>query len=369
VTIDVRTLFTAETALRLLQTGLELAAALGLNTTSWRVGDAEITLFKFLSEALAVRDLAATKFIRGGYLSTAVGEWLTLRAKDTFGVDRTAGTYATPSVTLLNSGGGAYHPGAGEVIVKASSTGVTFRSTEDLSLASGPGTSDTIMLVADEEGSAGSVGVDDIDEIITTMLGVTISSSTAATGIEEQSDASLVTKALATLGSLSANGPPDAYDAVALDEDLTGSPEVTRSATSEDSDDGTVTVWIAGSSGAVSSGAVSLVQSAVERWATPATVTPTVVSATDDPQAIVYEVSADDVPATAEADINALTCEYVASMQIGGHVSLSALHSLAYAYLSDAGASTIEIEVTSPVGGDLAAGYVATVSSVIVTEI
>lgn len=369
MTINVRTLFTSQTATQLFALGIELAAALGLNTTSWRVGDAERTLMQFLANVLAHRDLAAAEFTKGGYLSQAMGSWLTLRAKDTYGVERAEGTYATPSVTLANGGGAVYSRAAGEVIVKASSTGITFRSTEDLALASGPGTSATIELVADVVGSEGNVGVDDIDEIVTTMLGVTISSSTAATGINEQADAALVTECLATLGSLSVNGPPDAYNAVALDADLTGTVEVTRSVTSGDSATGELTVWIAGSSGAVSSGARDLVELAVEKWATPATVTPTVVSAANDAQAIVYEVSADDIPATAEADIDTLARAYVAAIAIGGHVSLSALSSIAYVCLHDGGASSIEIEVTSPDGGDLAAGYVATVSSVVVTEV
>jgi len=369
MTIDVRTLFTSDSATRLFATGLEVAAALGLPVTSWRVGDPSRTLFKWLADALATRDLVGSEFIRAGFLRSATGAWKTLVASDVFGVERTAATYATPTVTLSNAGGGAYVRAAGEVIVKASSTGVTFRSTEALDLASGPGTSATIALVADVAGSAGTVGANDIDEIVTTMLGVSATASTAAIGTDEQSDASLETECFATLGRASSNGPPDAYNATVLDSALTGATTITRATTTEDASDGTVTVYVATASGAVSAGEVALAQAAVELWATPATVTPTVVSAIADPQAISLDVSGDDIPATAETDIAALYVAHYATIPISGFVSLSALSSIAHTYLVGAGATSVLVAMTAPAGGALAVGRVATVASCVVTEI
>jgi len=369
VTLDVRTLFTSRTAAQWLTWGLDLAASLGLTTTSWEVDSPTRVAFKYLANALAQRDEVGSELIRAGWIRSARGTWKTLVAQDVFGVTRVAATYSTPSVTLSNAKGGVYSRAAGEVIVKASSTGATFRSTEALTLASGPGTSATIALVADVAGSAGSVGVNDIDEIVTTMLGVTATASTAAAGIDEQSDDALETECLATLGSLSVNGPPDAYNAVCLNAEHTGTTLITRATTSANSRDGTVTVWIAGASGAVSAPTVALAQTAVELWATPATITPTVVSATDDPQTVVIMVSATGVPATAEDDIEALVIAHFAEVAIGGLVSVSALVSLTHEYLIDAGATDVEVEVTSPTGGTLTVGYVATVASVTVTVI
>lgn len=370
MTVDVRTLFTSETATRLLSYGIELAAALGLNTTSWVVDSPERVLFKFLANALATRDSVAAELAKAAFLRTATGAWKTLVAQDVYGVTREAATYATPTVTLANGGGAVYAKAAGEVIVKSSATGVTFRSTEALSLASGPGTSATIELVADEAGSAGSVSTDDIDTLVSTMLGVTITSSTAAFGVDEQSDASLESECLNSLGSVSVNGPPDAYNAVCLDSALTGTTAITRAVTSEDDDEGEVTVWIAGATGAVSGSVVTLAQDAIEIWATPSGFTPTVVSATAVPQTIAFDVSGDDIPASAEADIGALVAAYLADVAIGGYLASSAYVALAQTYLVDAGATSVSVSVTaSPTVGALAAGTVATLASCTVTEV
>jgi len=369
MTVDIRTLFQVETAERILTIGLELAAAVGLPVDSWVVDGASRTFFKFLAKVLANRDVEVGELNRAGFLSSTSGTWLTLLAQDVYGVTREAATYATPTVTLANSGGGVYTRAAGEVIVKASSTGVTFRSTDALSLASGPGTTATIALVADSEGSAGSVGADDIDEIVTTMLGVTASSSTAATGIDEQADASLVDECLATLGSLSENGPPDAYNAVALNSTLTGTSDVTRAKTSEDAVDGTVTEWIAGSSGEVSGATVTLVQDAIETWATPATVTPTVLSAGAEAITVAYTISGEAIPASAEADIEALVGAHFATIDIDGIVSASALVSLAHEYLIAAGATDVTVLLTDGASVAEVDGTVFTVGSVTVTEV
>ena len=369
MTIDITTLFTAETAARILSAGLELASALGLPVTSWRVGDPSRTLFRFVADQLAIRDELASTFIRSGFLHSSTGDWLTLVASEVYGVERVEATYATPTVTLTNGGGGVYAREAGEVIVKASSTGVTFRSTEALALALGPGTSQTIAFVADSAGSDGTVGVNDIDEIVSTMLGVTITASTAAVGIDEQSDSSLVEECESTLGALSPNGPPDAYNAVVLNSSLTGRTDITRAITIADASDGTVTVYIAGDSGAVSGAAVAAAQSAVELWATPACITPTVVSATNAPQTVEYSVSCDGFPASAEADIEAFVAAHFAALAIGGYVSESALVTVAQTYLVEAGATDVEVTLVSPTGGDLADGYVATVDSVTVNEV
>lgn len=369
MTIDIRTLFTAATADSILAAGLELCASLGLPVTAWQVDNPSRVILKWLASSLASRDDAASVYIQSGFLSSATGSWKTLVAQEVYGVTRTAATYATVDVTLSNGGGGVYVRDAGEVILKASGSGVTYRSTEAMSLASGPGTSVTIACIADEAGSAGTVGVDGVDEIVSTMLGVTISGSTAGVGVDEQSDDSLEEECFATIGRASPNGPPDAYNATVLDADLTGAPLITRAHTTEDASDGTVTVYVATSSGAVSSGDVALAQAAVEIWSTPAGMTPTVVSATVDPQSVALNISGEDIPATAETDIEALIVTYYSTVSIGGYVSSSALVSLAHEYLVDAGATEVEVTNASGTGGQLAEGYVATVSSVTVTEV
>lgn len=369
MTVDVRTLFTSKTADEIMADGLALATSEGLSVTTWRVGDPSRTLLKFVAQVLAARDLEGSEFNRAGFLSSARGLWKTLVAAEVYGVTRQAATYSTPSITLANGGGGAYDFDAGEAIFKSSSSGVLFHSTQALSLASGPGTTATIALVADEPGSDGTVGVDDVDTIVTTMLGVTVSSSTAAVGMDEQSDAGLDEQCLATLGSLSVNGPPDAYVAVALNSELTGTSAVTRAWSSEDDPTGAVTVWVAGPSGGVGGTVVTLVETAIELWATPCCITPTVVDATTAAQTVAYTIDGTDLPASAEDDIETLVATYFAVVRVSGLVSRSALIALAHDYLVGAGAGSVTVALTTPAADvQLSAGQVPTVGSVTVVE-
>src|SRR5690606_21310682 len=112
-------------------------------------------------------------------------------------------------------------------------------------------------LVADEAGSGSSVGADEIDELVTTFLGVEIASSTAAVGTDEPDPETIREQCRATTGALSPNGPPDAYEFVVRESSLTGVTEITRAKATGDSDTGTGDVIVASASGAVSSGSVA----------------------------------------------------------------------------------------------------------------
>lgn len=370
MTIDVTTLFTSATAARILSVGLELAEALGLNTTSWREGDPEHTLYSFLADTLSDREDLIGELIQAGFLSSATGSWLTLVAQDLFGVTRTAASPSTPSVTFDNTGGGAYSKGIGEVIVKASSTGELFRNTEALTLASGPGVSATIAFEAENAGAAGSVALDDIDTIVSTMLGVEIDTSTASTGVDEQSDASLRSECSSSIGSVSVNGPPDAYNAVCLDSDLTGETTLTRASTTENAVDGTVTVYVATSSGAPAGGAVTAAQTAVELWATPACITPTVIAASEYSQAVTQTVNGTDIPSGFAAALTTLFTSYLSGVDIAGVISMSALTAITHDYLVAQGATDVSVITTVPAASvALSAGQVPVIGAVSVTEV
>lgn len=367
--IDIRTLLTSATATEAFAAGLEFAASVGLSTESWQEGGPTRTLLQFLALSLATRDEMASTLIAAVALSLATGDALTLLAQETYGIERTAATYSTPTVTLTNGGGGVYAKAIGELIVKSSTTGVTFRSTEAFSLASGPGTTATVALVADESGSDGTVIDDEIDEIVSTMLGVTATSSTASIGVDEESDSALRTRCTNSLGAMSSAGPPDAYNAVALDSDLTGTTEVTKAYTTYDSAYGTSTTYIAGVDGAVGASVVSAVQDAIDQWATPCAVTNTVVSATNESHDVAYTVTGTDIPATVEDDLEALVEAYFADIAIGGYLSSSALLALAETYLADAGATDVTVSPLTGFDVFVTTGKVAVVGTVTVTEV
>ena len=370
--MNVLTLLVAETAASILETGLQLAVAVGLPVTTWRVGDPTRALFKFVAEVLGAREEIAVLYAKSAFLSTAEDDWLTVVADEVYGVERTAASPATSTITLANGGGGYYDIGGagGVVITVASSTsGATYHSTSALTLA-GLGATGTVEVEADVEGSDGSAGEDEIDTMVTSLLGVSITASTAAVGVDAQDDSSLRAQCEATLGALSPDGPPDAYEFVACAVALTGAAEVTRAQSSADSATGDVTVWIASASGAASGASVTAVQAAIDEWATPLTVTATVAAATEVEVAVTATISGVDLPATIEADAEAAVAAMLATVPIGGLVARSAIISALQVLAVAAGATSVSVALTVPAADvDLDDGEVATVGAVAVTEV
>lgn len=368
--IAVFALYARQTADEWLTYGLGLARIVGLPVDSWRVGDPTRSLYKYVAEALATRDEQDAEFVKAGFLSTAEGDWLTVHAAEVFGIDRDEATYAAPTITITNSGGGRYPLAAGDLTVQATSTGKTYHNTDDHvdpgDILEG-GATITFTLIADEAGSASAVIADEIDTIVSpALLGCAIDSSTAATATDGQSDDELQDDCEDTLGALSPNGPADAYNSVVRNSELTGVTEITRSASSEDTADGTVTVYVAGPSGAVSGAAVTAAQAAVRIWAEPLTITATVQSVSEAPRALTATISGDDIPADFEAQIESAFAAYLVTLPIGGFLAVSRLEKLIHDTIPQVETATI----TDPSGDvDIPPGVVATAGTVTITEV
>lgn len=273
----VQTLFTVETAAKIYSAGLEVAAALGLPVTSWRTGDPTRSLYKFVANKLAALDGVSGEFIKAGFLSSATGPWLTVLAYEVYNCERGEATYADPTVTVANTSTNEYALEVGDVTFKNTITGKTYHNTNETTLF--PGDTFEFDLVADEAGSDSSAGTNEIDEIVSpALLGVEIESSTVGLANDEESDDELKTRCRASLGALSPNGPADAYEFVALSSEITGNTSINR-ARAFGSTTGAVSVIVASQSGAADGAAVTAVQTAVLRWATPLGSNPTTVSA------------------------------------------------------------------------------------------
>lgn len=274
--LSVSTLFTVETAAKIFSTGLEVAKALGVPVTSWRTGDPTRSLYKFVAQKLAALDGVSGQFIKSGFLSTASKDWLTVLAYEVYNVTRGEATYATPTVTVKNTGGALYEIESGDLTFKNTITGKTYHNTNTGTLSAGA----TVVfdLVADEAGSDSSAGENEINELVTTLLKVNILSSTVGLADDEESDEELKTRCRASLGALSPNGAADAFEYIALSSDFTGNTSVNR-ARATGSTNGTVTLIVASQSGVADGAALTAVLNAVLRWATPLTVQVVVVSA------------------------------------------------------------------------------------------
>jgi len=370
MTVSIQTLFTVDTAERILSTGLEILQAVGVNTTSWQVDDPVRALFKFGARVLATRDLESQTFIKAGFLSSSSGSWKTLVAKEFFGVERTEAVAATSTVTLANGGGGYYEKEAGSFVVKSATSGITYHSTEDLVLASGPGTTTTVAVEADAEGTAGNAATNEIDTLVTGLLEVTITASTQAIGVDEQSEGSLDAECLDSLGALSPNGPPDAYNYVVKQEKYTGTTEITRAQTVANSSDGTVTVYVGGVAGAVTAPAVTAAQDAVEAWATPGCITPTVVNVSETATVFAFDVSGTGIPGDYEAKLTDLITAYLAGLDPAALLAFSATQAIAHQLLVDESVTNPTVTQTAPAADiQLTEGVVATVATCTVTEV
>lgn len=366
MTIDIDTLLTRSTAASIWKYGLELAQALGLVPTSWRVGDPTRATFKFVADILGTYDAMVSEFIYAGWLSKARGDWLTVLAEELYGVTREAATYATPTVTLTNTGGGYYPLEVGDVTVKSTLSGQTYHSTQGGTLAAG--TSLTLTFEADAVGSAGAVGVDEIDELVTTLLGVTIAGNTTAIGVDEQGDDDLKEACRNTLGALSPNGPPDAYAYVAKNSALTGVTEVTRARAVEDSTTGIVTVYLAGASGSVTAGAVTAVQSAIDIWARPLTIRATAVNSTEVVIPLTVTLGGTGIPVGIASDVSIAYAALLSGVDIGGLVARSAIVAALHSLLVAKGVTSPTVTLTLPAADvQLATGQIGIAGTVTVS--
>lgn len=313
---SVASLIVVRTADTIFAKGIEIATSLGVDTTTWRTGDPTRSTYKFQAEALAQYDAIVATFIRSRFLSLASGDWLKQSAVEEYGVTPGEATFATSQVTIKNNGGATYPIGARDLSFKSSLSGKTYHNVSAEPTLS-PGVQLTIDVEADEAGSDSSAGLNEIDQLVTTKLGVDILGSTVAVGIDAQSEDSIKAECTASLGALSPDGPADAYEFVALKTELTGVQDVTRAVSTQDSGTLTTKVYLAGPSGPVAGASVTAVQAALETWATPLCVTPTAINSVADVVPVSVTVSGVNLPGTTSAQISAALALLFAGLSIG----------------------------------------------------
>jgi hypothetical protein len=371
---------------------IAVADVLGLPVTSWLAGDPTRSQYWALATELEKFEDVVAGYVASGFLDLSVERcnddpdnaeryaWLVTLADQVYGYTADAATYASTTVTLTNGGGGLFVIAAGDLTFKSSITDKTYTNTTGGTLASGPGTTLDVTVIADEPGSASTAAAGQIDTLVTTLLNVTCTNAAAATGTDAETPASIAAGCRAKLGSLSPSGPADAYDYVATNAALTGTTEVTRSRTYDDSTTGDVTIYVAGPAGAVGAGVVTSVEEAIVEWATPLCITPTVTSAADNAQDVTYELwlyesvnmTTGEVEAAVEDALEALFVE----RPIGGDIKAAVGSGFLYhsmlrgAFRETFGAHFVDVAVTLPAADvAIAANEVPVLGTVTVTDI
>lgn len=304
-------------------------AARGVATTTWKPGAVVRTLIAGVAIVIGAASTLQAAIAKSGFLALARGDWLTLVARYVYGVERDEGSFAAGEVELDNAGGGVYSVAVGDLVVLNTDAGKTYRNTAAFTI-NALETGVVVPVQADEIGSASTAATGEIDALVTSLLGVTVSNPSAIVGTDPEEDPALQARCAEKLGTLSPNGPKDAYAFVArsaLRTDGT-SVGVTRVRVLADGGVGAVTVYVANATGGITGSSgdpetdLGAVHDAIQTQAVPLAVTESTFSATPETIAVTYEIWLHDTlgvtAATVEEEIEAELVDFFASQPIGG---------------------------------------------------
>ncbi len=302
--------------------------ARGVQTTTWKPGAIARTIISGAAIVMAAFSSLQQRIAESGFLGLAEEDWLTIVAKEVYNVERDVGTFATGKVTLDNTGGGVYVVAIGDLTVSNSTSGKTYRNTAAFTLDAFE-TGEIVPVQAVELGADSTSAAGFIDTLETVLLGVTVTNPAALVGLDEESDESLRTRSLAKTGTLSPNGPADAYRFLALSAETDdGTPAgVTRVTTIPDGE-GNVSVIVATASGPVTgtvgdtSTPLGAVDETIQTQAVPLAVTATISSAISKPISVTYEAFVRTTVGLTSAELltNIATAlsTYISQQPIGG---------------------------------------------------
>lgn len=304
-------------------------AARGGDPTSWKPGAPTRSMIAGVAIVISALSRLSAAITKSGFLDLAEKDWLTLVAKYVFDVERETGSFAAGNVVIDNAGGGVYSFDPGDLIVVNPSTGRGYRNTEAASV--GALQEGVIVPVqAIELGSSSTALAAGISVFETALPGLSVTNPTALVGTDPEEDPALRTRCRAKTGTLSPNGPRDAYEYVALTAKKSDgeSAGVTRVRTVADGSGG-VTTYVASPSGSLmgtignTSTALGAVDDAIQKMAVPLAITAITASATPVPISVTYEVWVRDTSGKSNGDIanaiNSAIVDFLSSQPIGGH--------------------------------------------------
>ena len=320
-------LLAGQTTDETLSTLVALAAVAGFPAYSWQSGTVPRTFFEL--EALSYADLSQVigAIASGGFVDYAEGPWLTLRAAQGYNLTRKAAVYAQGTALLTDAGGIGPYPinDAGQVVVESGGTRYRVVSSADYPLPRTLPLSGTVTVTLEAEvpGIGGNLPDGSAFEMVTSLPGVTVEQVTppggtwlTQQGSNEETDSELRLRCKARWGELGYGATAAAYQFWAL----TASDEVTRVAVAEPTGDGTVSVYVAGASGAISVPGLALVQAYINARR-PQCVVPTAYNATQVTVALAGEVKVKAAQSNAaQAAAATALATYFSTIPIGGTI-------------------------------------------------
>lgn len=290
----------------------------GLPVTSWQSGAALRALVWVLATLVAGSSELLAAIVKGLFLGSATGVWLTLLARYVYGITRRGATFAAVELTINNAKGGVYPFEARECIALDPVTKQTYVNIAPFTitaLVSGL----KVGFQAVEAGAASTSGVGAISQLVTTLLGVSVTNAAAAIGADEQGDEELRQDCYDAIGALSPFGAAGAYKYFA--KHLPGGDplvradgtaiEVNRTQVVTNPDTGVVTVWVASSSGAITGDKdtpgddLYIIDQNLRLNAVPQCITETTAAAIETNVSVWYTLYVDAETAKTEAEIEA----------------------------------------------------------------
>lgn len=325
----------ALTADEILEVWLTALEALGVPARSWRKAGVARSILRVVAKSYEGFVLVMVAAIKGGFLDTAEGPWLTRLAFSAFNVVRPTATFASGYVTLTNAGGGVYNPTPYELTFLWEAGKKAYRNTGAFSL--NPGETKTVPVEAVEAGAASSAPPGAINKLEAVLPGVTVSNAASVIGSDELPDAELRQLCRDKLAALSLRGPRGAYAyAVRSALRVDGSPvDINRLSVSPQSSTGQVTIYVASPTGAPASSDLDAIRERIELVARPDSVTTSVLPAMSTPFSRTLTVWARAEPGLAAATVKELALAKVVGLQrdwpISGYVKPPSLQGYLYA--------------------------------------
>jgi hypothetical protein len=307
--LSVADLLTVTTQADALALELTICTAFGLPTTAWQALSPEMAILGTNSQIVATYSATVNQIAQGGFASSAatipgVGAlvdgngftttWMDLCSVNFYNVNRVPATFANGLVPVNNTGAISYPFGVGQLHFQNAITGATYSNTTTGTILAGA-VNFNINVQADAPfpGNSGTTPAGQTLVLLTPLSGVTPQPLVVSLiGNNVETNAALLTRCFAKLGSLSPNGAAQAYVYVATTIPTaatqstatfpfnvlpyTVSAPITRVATALNPVTGSVGVYVANASGAPPGGDVTTVFNAIQNLSTPLSVTVTV---------------------------------------------------------------------------------------------
>ncbi|MGZ3477048.1 MAG: baseplate J/gp47 family protein [Polyangiales bacterium] len=309
---------------------LGLLKLAGFPVASWAPSSVPRVLVEVFSTSLADLSQTVSNIARGGFVSLAEGEWLTLVASEFFGVERNPALFAEGRATLTDAGSAGPFTILPNQLWAASKSGLRFTNVNGGTLPLGGKL--PLLWKAEAAGADYNVPAGDVSTLLTPLPGVTVTNPALPAlgtwllrqGVDAESDDALRERCHEKWSSLGAGGNAPAYAFHAK----SASSFVTRVKVYEATPiGGEVTLVLAGPAGAITDPTVlPTVAAYLEDGRRPQCVTVHVVSATNRPIVLLGEVR---VRATlrdpAIAFVSGQIADLQKSLDIGERVAIAEL--------------------------------------------